>query len=497
MSTAWSYLVVSSEQQAETLDFQQRWSEETATANAWTVTRTFRGVSTGKYGTRKLLEELLGELRATPKPQRPKRILMVRLDRTGRGLGLEALAALAEIHALGVTVHTREDGDVALSRASDVLKPVLRILQGALENEVRADRSRAGHRRRREKGLHRGNAPFGAILIDGKPAAYEPEAQLVRTLFRLRVDRAWGYDRLARFAAEHAPPKRLLDGREKPLRWGRGTIQRMLQCETLRGVVVDAQLYDEAQATRNPDFKTARVTSWPWPLAGAVRCVCGGILSGQCSGPRHARTRYYVCRHIERHGRYPYHRADRVEAQFVELLGRLSADPNALVRRSSEAIDVGALHDRERQLRAQLAQLDARRRHAWELAHNETLTGEQLREQLDEIDAERKTKGGELESIARAIVDAGAASRAAEGLRDVLVELSEVWETSDVVDRQESARAVAACVGGIWLHPDHPGTLIIGHDAAVDAIVDVSENMRTIVATIAALAAIERRRSSF
>ncbi len=43
---------------------------------------------------------------------------MVRLDRLCHGLGLEALAALSEIVQLGVTIHTRQDGNYTLSRAS-------------------------------------------------------------------------------------------------------------------------------------------------------------------------------------------------------------------------------------------------------------------------------------------------------------------------------------------------------------------------------------------
>jgi hypothetical protein len=51
MSTAWAYLVVSSEAQAETLAHQEAWANEVARAHSWTITSTFRGVSSGRLGT--------------------------------------------------------------------------------------------------------------------------------------------------------------------------------------------------------------------------------------------------------------------------------------------------------------------------------------------------------------------------------------------------------------------------------------------------------------
>ena len=134
--TVWTFLVVSSDRQAETLADQEKWAQKVAAANGWTITNTFRSVSTGKNGTRQLLEDLLTALRASKKAQRPERVLMIRLDRAGRGLAIEPLAALAEIYRLGVMVHTREDGDVNIARASDAIKPILRVLTGALENEA-------------------------------------------------------------------------------------------------------------------------------------------------------------------------------------------------------------------------------------------------------------------------------------------------------------------------------------------------------------------------
>ena len=273
-STAWLLAVVSSDEQADTLDFQESWAHEVADANDWAITRTWKGVSTGKNGARKILKDLLAELRELPKASRPGRVLLVRIDRLGRGDGLEAIASIAEIKRLGVGIFTRDDGEVKLERASDLLLPALKSIQAGIENEVRSDRIRAGHVRRKARGLHNGNPPYGAILLDGKPIAYDPEAILTRQLLALR-EQGWGYDRLAAYAAEHALPKRLKDGKTRRYKWGRSTIQRLLWCKTLRGVVVDAVTFDRVQlTTKGHCFTTRRVQSWPFPLAHAARCDC-------------------------------------------------------------------------------------------------------------------------------------------------------------------------------------------------------------------------------
>src|SRR6202042_505326 len=141
---------------------------------------------------------------------------------------------------LGVRVWTREDGDVKLERASDSILPAIRSIVAALENEVRADRARAGKARRRAAGLHNGNAPYGCVLVEGRPVAYEPEAAIVRALFEHRAQ-GWGYERLINYAGRNAPPKLLANGEFKKLTWGRSTVEGLLRRRTLRDVVVPTE----------------------------------------------------------------------------------------------------------------------------------------------------------------------------------------------------------------------------------------------------------------
>jgi len=487
-SNVWLLAVVSSDAQAETLDFQERWGQETAAENGWTIERTFKDVSSGRDGARQLLKNLLQELRDLPKSARPARVLLVRIDRLGRGDGLECIAAIAEIKKLGVILFTRDDGEVRLERAADTLMPVMKSILAGIENDNRADRTRAGLARRKSLGLHHGNAPYGAILVNGKPQAYEAEAVLVRELFALRAQ-GWGYDRLARFAAERALPKVLRDGKTRRLRWGRSTIQRLLLCSTLRGLVVDEELFDRVQATKNPDFKSLRLQSWPFPLAHAVRCTCGTMLSGQCSGRAGYRIRYYVCRGVARHGYYPHHNAETVEAQFGRQLRRIRAvQGETFAPKLGTTLD--GLKERHAQIKAELGALDRRRQRAWEIGEAGAVPPGEVKLRLEQIGADRDRYETELARLETEIRQAATAKAQEHAVEAILRDLECTWASAPLDCQQEAALALGEIVGGFWLAPGRRGrgrrridsTLETGLDSpSVDAAARyMLENMREV-----------------
>jgi DNA invertase Pin-like site-specific DNA recombinase len=91
--TVWLYAAVSSSPQEATLQDQRQWASETAVRNGWVITREFSGVGSGAKGTRDILSNLIDELDRTPKAARPKRVLMIRIDRVGR-MALDCIAAV-------------------------------------------------------------------------------------------------------------------------------------------------------------------------------------------------------------------------------------------------------------------------------------------------------------------------------------------------------------------------------------------------------------------
>jgi DNA invertase Pin-like site-specific DNA recombinase len=471
---AWIFVAVSTDKQAETLDEQERFATDAAAANGWTITRTFRGVSSGAKGARKLLEQLLSELRATPKAERPKRVILTRLDRTGRGLALEALSVLAQIYALGVIVHTREDGDVEIRRASDAIRPILRILTGAMENEARSDKWKATHARRRREGLHVGTVPFGVVLDGpkGRAVAYEPEAAIVRSIFEKRAA-GWGYTRIAKWAATVAPRKRMRDGSDRPLSWAASSVKSILTGPTIRAVVVDADLAAAADATSRGLYRVRAGRRYLWPLAGALTCSCGKKMEGKVGGYEPHRRRYYVCRYHTASKRYPGHRADDVEASFEGVLADLGAmHPDALHRPEEPAgrDDEG----RVRALEREEAAVDARRRQAWTLHADGVISDGQLKERLGEVDAERSRVRFDLDQARAAVAAAQHSGATVKRVSLALASLATTWRKAPIDEQQAIARAVAEVVGGLYLFPSRRGVLVPGTHAALIPEADAS-----------------------
>jgi DNA invertase Pin-like site-specific DNA recombinase len=464
METAWSYTVVSSDQQSDTIVDQERWANDVARENGWAITRVFSGVSSGVAGTRKLLEDLLSELRRTPKTQRPKRVLCIRIDRLGRGDGLDAIAALSEIRNLGVVLHTRQDGDVRLERASDAILPAIRSIVGALENDVRSENWKAVHARRRAAGFHIGQVPFGITLVDGKVVPYEPEAAIVRELFAHAAD-SWGYTRLARWARERAPTKRMPDGTDRPYSWSPSTVKSILDGKTVRELLVTEDEWERAKAARAADFRSRAPRRWPWPLAGAVRCICGKLLRGHTAGVKGWEIRYMVCFSLDHGQPYPAHRADRLEEGFAAVLRRLAPSADILVPSREEARRK-ALITAQSEARRELEKLEQRRQRAWALADEGALTGPQLRTRLDEIDAARERSANELERATANIAAQAQTETSRRRLSQMVADLADAWPTLPTDTQQIVARAVASLpeLNGLWVDPAQKHLLLPGID---------------------------------
>jgi DNA invertase Pin-like site-specific DNA recombinase len=464
MQTAWAYLTVSTARQADTLEDQERWVRDAAAINDWEITRTFRGVSSGATGVRKLLEELISALVATPKTQRPKRICMIRLDRTGRGLGLDAIAALAEIHKLGVTIHTRQDGDVSLTRVTDVFLPVIRVLTAATENEARRDKALATYKKRREEGRHIGSlAPYGVEIVNGEPKPVEPQASLVRRAYDLR-QQGHGYRTIVRELHAASPPKVRRDGTARALAWNPSSVRYMIRCKTYRGVIVDADLWDRANSVSNRGFVIKESTRYPWPLGGAVKCECGRRLIGNPSksnweSRRVYEYRYYTCLNLIAHGgKVKRHRAERLEAQVPSILARLQAAPAAEAQYEKESRKArGEIEARLRSAEEQIGTLARHKGHAWDSAAEGGISNDDLRERLKAIEAEMDSV---LRSIQRDKAHLEAlleSEHSEERLQDVLSDLAALWPNAALSEQRATAKTLSHIVGGLIVTVD--GTL--------------------------------------
>lgn len=465
-NTAWTYLVVSSEQQSETIPYQRRWAAEVALQHAWVITETFEGVSSGKDGTRALLRKLVDRLERTPPQDRPERVLMIRLDRLGRGLGLEALAALAQITQLGVTIHTRQDGDCKIARASDSILPLMRIVTGGIENEARRDKALDTYKRRRLKGLTISNKrPYGIAVVEGRDAPADPEADAVRLAYELAAN-GFGYAAIGTRLRAVAPPKRYASGRTHETEWTNCRVRKMLRQRAYRGVVVDEQQWDRVARLLDhaPDVRT-RINDWP--LSGALDCTCGRKLIGSVTGS--AGRRVYRCPAVKQHeGRHRTHPALAIETQFRELLTSLAISPksvNAFASRSSKHLefDRAALQERRAAATEGNKAAELERQRIWKLNADGILPDVHLARRLTEID-DKVVAFDKLIAQIDAETQGFLVDRVeADQARSLVREAATLWDTAETQEKAAVARALARALDGLCVLEN--GSLQVGPTA--------------------------------
>jgi DNA invertase Pin-like site-specific DNA recombinase len=448
--TAWIFAAVSSDPQSSTLEDQENWARGVATEKGWQILRTFSGTASGKAGPRKLLRTLLAELRTTDNP--PHVILMNRLDRVGRGRMVESQVALSEITERGIKVFTREQGFVANETWQDEMINAVRFAVARGENEAKADRIKAGYESKRRKGLFVGNVPpYGTRIKDGLLVAKEPQAAIVREVFKLRLA-GLGYLTIGRRMAKKAPPKERKDGSTRNISWHRTFVRFMLRCVSYRGTVVNCDLWDKVQLIKNPDFKLHAKRKWPWPLRGAVRCAeCGYALTGSTPGSKTCRIRYYVCLSPQ-HERGFCHRADALEEQFAELLDRLVASPELIARYRRHP------KESEKSLRSRLAELERlseraekRKAKTWEMVDDPAFDKGDLAKRLNVLGAEMGRLQTKIASVNGLIAAHSQVVSIRADASALLSKARAVWERSGTERRQNIAQAVSRALGGLYV----------------------------------------------
>lgn len=456
--TAWLYLVVSSDRQADTLADQEAWARGAAAEHGWAITRTFSDPSSGKHGVRELLEEMLAALRATPARDRPKRILLTRIDRLGRGLAIEAIGALAEIRKLGVTLHTRESGDVRLNRVADTVDPIFRSLAGAFENEAKRDRVLAGYDGRRRRGEEVGNlAPFGLERVEGRFVP-SPQAWVVQQADARYLAGERGRDILD-WLASVAPNawkshRALLYGLQNDA-YVRAGVRTP---ETAAGIKALA---------RGRDKRVSRMLRHDHEFAAVFVCAkclalgfapADALMGAQLAHDPHTKAMvpYVVCQSVrgpnQRHPKFMV-RVARLEDAWRSFVAEL--DLGAGVERWA-AGEPGDVDLRRRRLTRALAKIDqdeakiAGRRDAALDLMAESGARRQAVAALTTLDADLAALHVQRETIRGELVSLETAQRDPAALRAVLDRYREVYGRASLRQRNALNRALCAAVGS---HP--------------------------------------------
>ena len=309
MKTVWALLVVSSEQQSDTLRHQRVWAEGVAKDKGWRIGRFIEGVASGNEGPRKLSRDLLIEVRAAAIEARPAYILMIRLDRVGRGSIVDSQIFVRDLLALGTRVFTRDAGEIRLDSAMDELVAAVQMAVARHENDVRRDKALAVYRRRLAAGQVISNRPpFGlGITEDRKFYGLPSHVKVVRQAFKMRGAGKRVVD-IVRWLNTSSPPHRYKNGNSYAPRWTDVRLARMLGHRGYIGTMVDDATWLAAQRDRLERYigKSPRRKrkNCVFVLAGVLRCACGYALSaiGSANRTRTKFNRYYACRGEWNHG---------------------------------------------------------------------------------------------------------------------------------------------------------------------------------------------------
>lgn len=457
-SPCWALLAVSSERQSETLAYQRQWAKETAAAHGWHLSRVIEGVSTGKAGPRRIVRDLLAELRLLDPDARPEKLLMIRADRLGRGSVVESQIIIRDLLALGVSIFTRDQGQVKLDSAMDELISAATLAVARHENDVRSDKMRNVRRRKREAGEPMGVAPYG-LRYKGKRFARDPErAPIVREAFKLRVEGS-GYNAIARRLMAIAPPHVFLNGNSRAVRWSTTRVSDLLSNRAYVGTIVDDATFARAQkiaALLTNQRIGAEPRRYPWPLAGSIQCLCGRTLIGIACGNEPWRYRYYGCRARWQHeGRFRLVRADSLETQFVNLLSRLRASPRLVERysrRVTSPVSVQALERSIRDLKSKLQDVARRRDSAWELHVSGKVRAEDVQERLDALATQRDDLQGNLANAQEQLAIAKAASARERDVAALVARAAKTFGAATVAEQNRIARAVSLELGGLYVN---------------------------------------------
>jgi len=466
--TAWSFLVVSDRGQIETLPDQRSWAEGVARQNGWKITRIFQGVSSGRDGIRGQTRAMIHELERMTTGERPARVLMIRVDRLGRGNGLEAVEAFTLLHKLGVTIHTREDGDIRHAKAAELIPPILRIFVGGFENDNRRDKLLSHYERRRAANAENPlvattmRPPYGLAYDKGMFVPKSPEDEAVRLAYELR-GQCLGFYAIAKKLAVVAPPMTLKTGAIRPQHWDAERVSRLIKNKNYRGTLIDGAIWDRAQLPARQVSRPTRRMSYA--LSAALTCECGrALVGGTGSRVNGQRSRYYQCRNMAAHqGRYRCYQADHLEQQFGAILVRLRAD-GSLIRHYIAAGDtqneVKALEARIASHRRELDGLDERRRSVHASLEEKVLSAGEARWRFKDLSELEERLRAELREMTEETRIARTARATIESIRQLINSAKDIWENAAIDDQKALAKAFAGAFGGLTVRVD--GILHLG-----------------------------------
>lgn len=309
-------------------------------------------------------------------------VIVTKLDRLFRNTRL-LLNYLHELQSCGVDLLAHGEG---INTRKPGMATIILALIGAIaewEGERIRQRTKEARAYRTARGeWSSGRTPYGYRFDPAKKelAVHEPEAEVVRYIYRLYSHEGMGHVRLAELLnTEGKPTPR--PSRKKTRHWTKSTVSAIIKHPGYRGgpseqwpfttpPIVSPELWQVAQqrAATNRHVRPLRDT--PWLLQGLLRCsICGNVLRTALDHPdRNGGFRRYECPsrrrdlHLNGSARCTLPRlpAEWLEMEITNKILELFRDPKLFVERCEDYIQDMESHkvEVERLLRPTQEQID-------------------------------------------------------------------------------------------------------------------------------------------
>jgi site-specific DNA recombinase len=389
-------------------------------------------------------------------------VLVWRLDRLGRSPQV-VLNVVTRLEAAGVAVKSTTESFDTTTPAGRLMLTMLAGMAG-WERDSIVERAVAGmHRRARAGGLVCGALPYGYMVegtgADARIVVYDPEAEVVRMIFRWCIEDGWSSRRIAeQLTALGVPPyvdtpqwgKR---AKKVASRWLHDRITKFIHAPAYKGnfkygdidrpcpPLVSEEVWDAAQvALRQHRFLNARSGNHQYLLRGLITCgVCGLNYIGSTGSQARYGHHYYRCSATIRldrgkFGREGKHcpsksvRADHLDALVWADIEGFLRDPGPLLQElakqgSADRADAASLAGDLARYHAAKEAKDGERETVIALYRRGRISQADLDKQLDAIQGEEATLKAQIEALEDRLSGAKTAERKVSDAADLLARM--------------------------------------------------------------------------
>jgi site-specific DNA recombinase len=464
---AFIYCRVSSDEQASdnhySLDNQEQKARDYCKLKDWRIVDARKDVASGKNSDREGYKDLISSI----KSGQTDCVVVYRLDRLSRNV--------RDIYDFLDLIKRHEVAFVSLSEGFDTTTAMGRAMLGVaavfaqLTREKIAENVRDGLMRRAQAGLYNGGKnPFGyKYSKELRTLVPVPEeAEIVRHVYSLFLDRRWGGDKIARYLNEENICSKF------KLQWNRPQVQRILKSTIYAGKVqwhgeiiegkhepiVSEEMYRAAQEVH--------LTRGSYPnrsqqsqhlLSGIAQCgYCGKKLVAHYGTPKADGTRHLSYTHnksVKRGGCQAFYKAaSKLETAVIAEIWKM-AESDLLGKVASEelhkqmAAKASPLKGRRETIISELSGMKEKFNGWADRLDRGLIDEDQFRQQNSRLLSRKQALQVELEGIDRELAGCEDVEVSFEAAKAALSQFPTVWANLEMEERRDLVRSLVEKLG--------------------------------------------------